>query len=280
MDDAETPERITRESLRRQILVNALAKPINVATLSVLVVAGIVFDLVAIAVPIAVVAYLVLCAITFFDDDEAARIGQARHARLGRSRVELDPAMLDPIIAPAIAEAQATAQAIREAIAAAQLPFADVCDDVDALLEAMETSTRRAQLIATTLRDLDADGQAPRVLDERIHALSTGRRSGDADVLALVADLTAQRDSSLRLAEKLDRYDVSMQRICASLGLMRTRLVEMSATEEEAAQRELARQSRDLRERTDLLAESMAEVFASDGDEERLDLPGSGPQSG
>jgi hypothetical protein len=277
---ADTPERITRDSLRRQIVVNALTKPVNVATLSLLVVVGILFDLIAIALPIAVVAYLVLCAITFFDGDEAARIGERQYARLRGPRVELDPATLDPIVAPPIAEAQATAQAIREAIAAAEHPFADVSDDVDALLAAMETSARRAQLIATTLRDLGAAGQAPRELDERIHALSTGRRSGDADVLALIADLTAQRDSSLRLAEKLDRYDVSMQRICASLGLMRTRLVEMSASEEEAAQRELARQSRDLRERTDLLAESMAEVFASDGDEERLDLPGNGLQSG
>jgi hypothetical protein len=35
----------------------------------------------------------------------------------------------------------------------------------------------------------------------------------------------------------------------------------MSASEEEAAQRELGAQVRGLRERTDLLAESMAETF-------------------
>ena len=49
-------------------------------------------------------------------------------------------------------------------------------------------------------------------------------------------------------------------------------LVEMSASEEEAAQRELARQSRELRERTDLLAEAMAEVFADD-DNQHVELP-------
>jgi hypothetical protein len=55
-----------------------------------------------------------------------------------------------------------------------------------------------------------------------------------------------------------------MERICASLGLLRTRVAEMSASEEEAAQRELGAQARELRERTDLLAESMAEAFADD----------------
>ena len=38
------------------------------------------------------------------------------------------------------------------------------------------------------------------------------------------------------------------------------------------AQRDLARQSRELRERTDLLAEAMAEVFADD-DDQQVELP-------
>jgi seryl-tRNA synthetase len=84
-------------------------------------------------------------------------------------------------------------------------------------------------------------------------------RADDADVRALVADLQAQRDATARLEERLERFEVDMRRICASLGLLRTRLVEMSASEEEAAQRELARQSPELRERTDLVAAAMAE---------------------
>jgi hypothetical protein len=91
-------------------------------------------------------------------------------------------------------------------------------------------------------------------------------------VRALIGDLEAQRDATVRLQEKLERFEVGMQRICASLGLLRTRLVEMSASEEEAAQRELARQSRELRERTDLLAESMAEVFGDDDSEVALPM--------
>jgi hypothetical protein len=132
----------------------------------------------------------------------------------------------------------------------------------------METSARRAQLIASTLDDMTASGQDPKALEQRLAALRP--RASDPDIAALIADLTAQREATLRLADRLDRFRVGMERIVASLGLIRTRLVEMSASEEEAAQRELARQSRELRERTDLLADAMAEVFADDG--EQLDI--------
>jgi hypothetical protein len=264
-----TPAPVTRATLQRKLLVNALAKPLNLIVLAALVVAGILLGLVAIAIPIAVVAYLSLVAITFFDADEAKRVGAAAYAaRHADDPPALDPRTLSPTIARPVAEAQRTAAAIHEAIDAAEHSFADVSADVDALVDAMETSARRAQLIASTLDDLAASGQDPKALEERLTALRP--RAGDPDIAALIADLTAQREATLRLADRLDRFRVGMERIVASLGLMRTRLVEMSASEEEAAQRELARQSRELRERTDLLADAMAEVFADDG--EQLDV--------
>lgn len=268
---ARSGELVTRDTLRRRLAVNAATKPLNVGALAVLVVAGIVLDAAVIVVPIAIVTYLALCLITFFDANEAERVGAETYAQARPTRATLDPATLHPRVAPLVAEARRTAEAIRAAIASAEHPFADVSADVDALVDAMETSARRAQLIATTLDELAAGGQHPKTLDRRIAELRP--RDGDADVRALIADLTAQREATIRLSEKLDRFEVGMQRICASLGLMRTRLAEMSASEEDAAQRELARQSRELRERTDLLAESMAEVFADDGDGERLELP-------
>jgi hypothetical protein len=271
-----TPAPVTRAELQRKLAVNALAKPLNLVVLAALVVAGILLDLVAIAIPIAVIAYLALAAITFFDGDEAKRVGAAAYADSHKDDPPaLDPRTLDPAIARPVAEAQRTAAAIREAIGAAEHSFSDVSADVDALVEAMETSARRAQLISSTLNDLAAGGQDPRSLDKRLAELQP--RASEPDVAALMADLRAQRDASLRLADKLERFQVGMERIVASLSLMRTRLVEMSASEEEAAQRELARQSRELRERTDLLADSMAEVFAADG--EQLDVGPLGPRS-
>jgi hypothetical protein len=267
-------ELVTRGALARRLAVNAATKPLNVAVLGGLIVVGIVLNLIVVVGAIAIVAYLVLVALTFFDAEEAERVGDQLYAGRrpgGRERAPaLDVATLEPRIAALVQRARETAAGIRDAIAQADHPFDDVAADVDALVAAMDTSARRAQLISSTLAEQARAGQDVAGLDRTIADLR--RREDDADVRALVADLEAQRDATKRLADRLERFEVGMQRICASLGLLRTRLVEMSASEEEAAQRELARQSRELRERTDLLAEAMAEVFADD-DEDQVELP-------
>ena len=267
-------ELVTRAALARRLAVNAATKPLNIAVLGGLIVVGIVLNLVVVVGAIAIVAYLVLVALTFFDADEAERIGNELYAGRrpgGRERAPaLDVGTLEPRIAALVQQARETAAGIRDAIAQADHPFNDVAADVDALVAAMDTSARRAQLISSTLAGQARAGQDVAGLERTIADLRG--RADDADVRALIADLEAQRDATARLQERLERFEVGMQRICASLGLLRTRLVEMSASEEEAAQRELARQSRELRERTDLLAEAMAEVFADD-DEDHVELP-------
>lgn len=267
-------ELVTRGALARRLAVNAATKPLNVAVLGGLIVVGIVLNLVVVVGAIAIVAYLVLVALTFFDAEEAERVGDELYAGRrpgGRDRAPaLDLGTLEPRIAALVQQARETAAGIRDAIAQADHPFDDVAADVDALVAAMDTSARRAQLISSTLAGQARAGQDVAGLQRTIADLRG--RADDADVRALVADLEAQRDATARLQDRLERFEVGMQRICASLGLLRTRLVEMSASEEEAAQRELARQSRELRERTDLLAEAMAEVFADD-DEQHVELP-------
>jgi chromosome segregation ATPase len=264
-------ELVTRGALARRLAVNAATKPLNVAVLGGLIAVGIVLNLVVVVGAIAIVAYLVLVALTFFDADEAERIGNELYAgRRPDTTPTLDVGTLEPRIAALVQQARETAAGIRDAIAQADHPFDDVAADVDALVAAMDTSARRAQLISSTLAEQARAGQDVAGLERTIADLRG--RTDDADVRALVADLEAQRDATARLEERLERFEVGMQRICASLGLLRTRLVEMSASEEEAAQRELARQSRELRERTDLLAEAMAEVFADD-DEQHVELP-------
>src|SRR5512133_355442 len=263
-------ELVTRGALARKLAVNAATKPLNIAVLGGLIVAGIVLDLAFVVGAIAIVAYLVLVALTFFDAEEAERIGAEAYAGRRRPVAALDLGTLEPRIAALVSQARETAAGTREAIAQADHPFDDVASDVDALVAAMDTSARRAQLISSTLTEQERNGQDVGSLQRRIDDLR--RRAQDADVRALIGDLEAQREATVRLRDRLERFEVGMERICASLGLLRTRLVEMSASEEEAAQRELARQSRELRERTDLLAEAMAEVFADD-DEDHVELP-------
>jgi hypothetical protein len=217
-------ELVTRRTLQRRIAVNALTKPLHLGVLAGLIVAGIVLDLTLIAIPIAIVAYLVLCAITFFDAGEAERVGRETYAKARGGAApakQLDARELDPRIGALLTQARESAAAIRSAIASADHPFEDVSADVDGLVTAMETSARRAQLIATTLGQLASSGQDPRALDRRIKDLQP--RAADPDVKALIADLTAQREATERLSGKLDRFEIGMQRITASLGLMQAR---------------------------------------------------------
>jgi hypothetical protein len=244
---------VTRKDLGRELAVNATVKPVNIAAPAAVLVVGLLLNVLWVAVPVAVVLYVVLWLQTFFDSREAEKVGRAAYAQ-ERPR-PLDASTLDPAIAAPLERARATAAAIRQAVEEADQPLDDVVAEVDGLVGAMETSARRAQLIASTLA-----GQDVRAIDRDIARRSD---STDPDVQALVRDLQAQRASITRLQDKLDRFQVGMERICASLGLLRTSVAEMSASEEEAAQRELSAQARELRERTQLLAESMAESFST-----------------
>jgi hypothetical protein len=246
---------VTRKDLGRELAVNAAFKPLNIAAPAAVLVVGLLLGVLWIAVPVAVLLYVVLWLQTFFDSREAEKVGRAAYTEARPRRAALDASTLDPEIAAPLERARATAAAIREAVEQADQPLDDVVAEVDTLVGAMETSARRAQLIATTLA-----GQDVRAIDRDIARRSA---STDPDVQALVRDLQAQRASIVRLDDKLDRFQVGMERICVSLGLLRTSVAEMSASEEEAAQRELSAQARELRERTQLLADSMAETFST-----------------
>jgi hypothetical protein len=257
---------VTRDRLARELAVNAATKPLNLAALFGLTAVGFVAGVPVIAAIVAVLVYLVLAVQTFLDPREAERVGAEAYARdRAPGRPQLDTVGLPPAIGGPLRTAREQAAGIRAAIASSDTPMADLAADVEALVAAMETSARRAVTIHRTLAELAAAGDDPRRLAERIAELRA--RPAHPDVDALIADLEAQRAATERLQGKLERFEVGQQRICSSLGLLRARIAEMSAAEEEAAQRELTAAARDLRERTDVLAESLAEVFAGDGDE-------------
>ena len=85
-------------------------------------------------------------------------------------------------------------------------------------------------------------------------------RFGEKDVRELINDLEAQRESNVKLRESLERFKINMARLNASLGLMRTRLIEMSAAEEATLQRELAEQAREIRDRTERFTRVLLET--------------------
>src|SRR3954451_9976746 len=107
-------ELVTRGALARRLAVNAATKPLNVAVLGGLIEVGIVLNLVTVVGAIAIVAYLVLVALTFFDADEAERARTALRGgrRAGTAPPALDVGPLEPRIGTRMRQARETAGAI------------------------------------------------------------------------------------------------------------------------------------------------------------------------
>ena len=163
-----------------------------------------------------------------------------------------------PEIQSEIDKAHATQRAIDQAIADADHPFEEIQEDVKMIVTAMETSAKRAQMIYDTLHDQSQAGHDERAIVAQIEKLKP--RFGEKDVRELVNDLEAQRESHVKLRESLERFKINMARLNASLGLMRTRLIEMSAAEEATLQRELAEQAREIRDRTERFTRVLLET--------------------
>ena len=126
------------------------------------------------------------------------------------------------------------------------------------IVSAMETSAKRAQMIYDTLHDQSQAGHDERAIQAQIEKLKP--RFGEKDVRELINDLEAQREAHVKLRESLERFKINMARLNASLGLMRTRLIEMSAAEEATLQRELAEQAREIRDRTERFTRVLLET--------------------
>src|SRR5689334_21225160 len=155
---------VTRSQLQRQLAVNAATKPLNVAAPAAVLVAGLLLNVLVIAVPVALVAYVALVLQTIFDSDEAERVGRATYAQADK-RPRLDETQLSPEIRLPLRQARDHAAGIRAAVADSEVGLEGVVADVDALVSAMETSARRTQRIADTLADQARAGQDEHSLD-------------------------------------------------------------------------------------------------------------------
>lgn len=259
---------VTRDDLRRALVVNALTKPVNVLVPAGVVVAGLLLGtwwlfLVAVAV------YAALAAVTFFDENEAARVGQRaygadRPALGGRdSEARVSPGALPQPIGRALDAALRSEASIRTAIADADLPFADVSAEVDALVRAMERISVRAARVYDYLAATDAGALERRAA--QLEASPAGE--GDADARArTVAALRDQLASVAALRGQLQRYYDEMEHLVVSLNAVNAQVVRMGAAEEDAAQADLAGEVRGLRESVSTLAAGLEEAYGARGE--------------
>lgn len=250
----------SRKDFAGALAVNAAAKPFNIALfVGTMAAAVAVSGPVGLAAVAATTIYGLGCARTFFDDNEAdkvlARERGTRRAAIESGRRRVDPEQLAKPIRKHLIDARATEARIREAIDRAELPYAEVTEEVDQLVQLMEQSASRAQLLWEGLAD-----NPPERTEQRLAQL---QGSGKAELVdALTHQLTVQR----KMESQLERFYDEMERVCVELDTIRASLLSVSASTDRANQERLAGDVRALREDLGTLASGMSEAFEHGGD--------------
>jgi hypothetical protein len=240
-----TSKEVTRASLRRDLAVNAASKPVNVIVPAGVVVAGLLLGTPWL-LPVAAVVYVVLAAMTFFDEREAERVGKRAYGK-DRPDRRLDPrALADPIRTQVLA-ARSEADKIDRTVASADLPFAAVSEEVDRLVSALEATARRAQ----RLYDYLAGQPRPAELERRAADQRSSGHAGAAQAL------TEQATVLRSLNDQLMRAGAEMEEVNASLGAVHGRLVQAAVASEAERDAELAGDVRDLRRRLEGVTEAL-----------------------
>jgi hypothetical protein len=245
----------SRAELNRLLMTNAVTKPLNVVIPAAVAVGGIAAGISVIGVIVAVVAWIALSAITYLDEDEAARVAEEqrsrRRAALDKRSPRVTPDQLAPPVAEHLRQVLAQEARIREAIDRAELPFAEVSDEVDGFVRVAERTAQRAELLYEYLADED-----PARVDRRLAEVR-----GDPSKKPLAEALTAQVTALRRAESKLDDFYTEMERVAVELGNIRGQLLSVSAASEAESQRDLAAGVRDLREQIGAVADGMSEVL-------------------
>jgi hypothetical protein len=253
-------EVVTRDALRRELVVNAATKPIAIGVAALVAVAAFVIGTPWLLL-VAVGLYVGLAAATFFDQEEAERVGAAAYERAGLGRgVAALPSALAPEIAALLQRARDEEARIAETVAESDLPLDSVASEVSSLTTEMERIAGRAQSISKYLALQSPEDARLRLRELR----DTTPTSADA---ARARDRAVDAvDARLRLwetmTEELDRFKAEMEHLIASLGIVHGQLVRMDVANETHLQDEVARELGELRERMGVFAEGMREAVS------------------
>lgn len=249
----EDRQLVTRADLRRNLLLNAATKPLNVAVTAVVAVAGVLLGTVWL-IAVAVIVYLALGVLTFFDQDEAERVGQRSY---GLARADapkrVDPGKLAPPIAAQVEAARACEARIQETIARGDLPFSEVDGEVDELVRAIELIAQRAQRVYEYLTTQDIGS-----LDFRLAQLKS---DAPQENQAIISALSEQRNALVKLQDQLNRFYSQNEQLVASLGTINSRLVNMSVAGDETDERALVDHVRDLHTQVDAMSDGLREAY-------------------
>jgi len=243
----------SRGEFNRALILNALTQPFNVVLLTAVLIAGLLLDAFLPVLAVGIVVYGIAAARTYLDEHEASKVLARERARR-RKALEagrMDPkGLAEPIRQLLVAAHQREAR-IRDAVDRAELPYAEVSDEVDRFIRAMEDGARRAQLLYEALSE-----SPPSWVEQRLAQVR-----GDPGKAELVAALETQRTVLGRMEAQLQRFYDEMERVLVELDTVRGNLVSLSASTEAANQQRLAGDVRSLREEVGAVAAGMSEAY-------------------
>ncbi len=249
----------TRGELNRMLIGNALTKPWpNVLLSAGLAAFGLFIGIdLAFILPVAIVLWLSLSVVTYFDTGEAEKVAMRERAKR-RGTLEAGRRVdIRTLALPVAGHLQRVLQQeanIRSAIERAELPFSEVTAEVDTFVRAAERTAGRAQLLYEYLAEQD-----PRQVEYRYQQVQA---AADPSKRALAEALRTQLQAMRRAQRELESFYTEMERIAVELGNIRGQLLSVSAATEGASQRQLASDVRDLREQMGAVAEGMNEALA------------------
>ena len=245
------------------LLGQGLLSPFSLTLLGGTLLVGLIFGVLPIAVPLALLIYLAAVGVIVFDED----VQQRALERMRAERPALPPdgeapspprssdGSPSPRIAALLERAVEKQARINEAVERAELPYAEVVEEVEGLVAAMRGIAAHAQLLDEELRDAP-----PESIDARLARLDAEREEpGRKELIeALRAQLVVQQ----RLEQQLDRFYGQMEQILVEFDTIRGRLVSLSASTDASNQRRLAARVQSLREEAGSVAEGMESVYA------------------
>lgn len=247
----------SRGDFNRALVANALLDPFAIVLLTVMAIAGIVLSSLPVLLGVGLLLYGAAAARVYLDEEVAGRVldrerERRRNALRGGER-RVDPGSLAPPIRSLLDGALERERRVRDAVGAARLPYAEVLDEVDRFVGAMEGTAGRAQLLHDALSETPPAG-----VEARLEELRTENDPARRD---LVEALAGQVDVLRRMERQLQAFYDRMERILVELDTVRGHLVSASASTDAADQRQLAAEVRGLREQVGALADGMSEAY-------------------
>ena len=252
-----------RTQITRAQIGRALTSPFSLAILAATLIAGVAFDLFPAIVPVAVVGYAAAAAVTLRDHDFRRRVLEAQRRRRteagspGDAGSDGQPSSRSAPtsrIAELLAQADDKAARIRDAIERADLPYAEVSQEVDRLLVTMRRTGARAELLHEGLEDMPPEAVSGRL--ERLRAENDPARA--ELIRALEEQVGVEREMELQLGRFYDR----MEGMLVEFDTLRGHLITASASTEADEERHLAARLRDLREGVGVVADDMSAAYA------------------